>query len=99
MGLDRRTDDGEKGMYRMAVNRLKINGIFKKAQTHHRSVNVEGDGIADMRDGDAVADGGGPNRFRANSTWYRNSRSTSLGNERILTTLFNTAALSFPSTR
>ena len=50
-------------MYRLAVERPEIDRMLQKTQRNHRLGDVQHDRIADVRQGDAVADGGGRRCF------------------------------------
>ena len=48
-----------KRVHRLSVQRPEIHRRFQKAQRHHRLRHMQHDGIPHVRNGDAVADGGG----------------------------------------
>ena len=56
-------DEGEENIDGFAVDGLEIDGVFEEAKRNGGLGDVEDDGVADMGDGDAVADAGGAKGF------------------------------------
>lgn len=50
----------EEGVYRLSVDRIKIHGCAQQAERHKRSIDMENDGVADVRNRYSIADPGGP---------------------------------------
>ena len=63
VGTDRRTDQREERPHRLAVQRAEVDGLLQEAERHHRPGNVHDDGVAHVRNGNAVADAGRAQRF------------------------------------
>jgi hypothetical protein len=57
--LDSGADECEQHLHRLSVQRPKIHRGFQKTQRHHRLRHMQDNWIANMRDGDAVANGRG----------------------------------------
>ena len=54
----RRTDQREQRMDRLAVERIEVDRLLEKAERDHRARDVQHDGVAHVRNRDAVADAG-----------------------------------------
>ena len=63
MNLDRGAHNREQGVDRFAVHRCELDGRRQKAERHQRLQNAHHNRVAHVRNGDAVADAGGAQRF------------------------------------
>ena len=59
----RRADDGKQDVNRLAIQRPEIDRLREESERDRRPGHVQDDGVADVGDGDAVADGGRSRSF------------------------------------